>query len=339
MEIRKFFSKKRIFILLAFLVIAITLLGYIRSVITYPFSVGEKTRFEVKKGDNLYAVIDKLDKNKIIRNKTLLKAYVKYKKFPGDIKPGFYSIRQGESIISFVSSLNNGIFDETFVKVTIPEGYGIDQIAGALDKNGIIKKDKFLEACKNYKLPNYIKSDSKRKYELEGYLFPDTYEFKKNSSGEEVISTMLSRFEAVIKEIKSDEKNKIGNLDNIITMASIIEREAEKKEERAVISSVFYNRLKINMKLQSCATIEYALGYHKDKLTYNDLKIKSNYNTYLVNGLPEGPICSPGKESILAAINPDKTNYIYFVSKNNGTHFFTNDYKAFLKIKQQTQGF
>lgn len=339
MEIRKLFNKRKISILICFLAVIFIVLLYLNSVIRNPFKVNNKYRFEVKKDDNLYKIIDRLDKNDLIKNKILLKAYVKYKKFPGEIKPGFYSIKAGENMNSLVKDMNNGNFDATYVKVTIPEGFQITQIANTLDKKGIISSDKFLKACTEYNIPAYIKNDSNRKYKLEGYLFPDTYEFKKNTPGKVIIDTMLQRFKSEIDSIKKEPGIKIDNLDKIITMASIVESEAKVQNERAVISSVFYNRMKINMKLQSCATVEYALGYHKDKLTDKDISVKSNYNTYLVNGLPEGPICSPGRASIIAALKPDNTDYIYFVSKNDGTHFFTKDYNAFLKEKGKTQGF
>lgn len=339
MENKKLFTRRKISILICCLIVVLAVLSYLNSVIRNPFKVNDKYRFEVKKDDNLYKIIDRLDKNSLIKNKILLKAYVKYKKFPGEIKPGFYSIKAGESMNSLVKDMRYGIFDDTYVKVTIPEGFQITQIANVLEKKGIISSSKFLKACAEYNIPDYIKNDSNRKYKLEGYLFPDTYEFKKNTSGKDIIDTMLERFNSVITGFKKEPGIKIDNLDKIITMASIVEREAEIEKERTVISSVFYNRIKMNMKLQSCATVEYALGYHKDKLTYNDLKVKSNYNTYLVSGMPEGPICSPGKASIIAAAKPANTDYIYFVSKNDGTHFFTKDYNEFLKVKQKTQGF
>lgn len=339
MEIKKLFAKRKISILICSLLIILIGVLYISRTIENPFKVNNKYRFEVKKDDNLYKIIDRLGKNDLIKNKFLLKAYVKYKKFPGEIKPGFYSIKAGETINSLVSDMNNGTFDDTYIKVTIPEGFEITQIASTLEKKGIISSGNFLKACEEYNIPSYIKNDSKRKYKLEGYLFPDTYEFKKNAEGKAIIDTMLQRFNSVFTELKKESDGKIDDIDKIITMASIIEREAEVQKERAVISSVFYNRIKLNMKLQSCATVEYALGYHKDKLTYNDLKVKSNYNTYLVNGMPEGPICSPGKNSIVAAIKPENTDYIYFVAKNDGTHFFTRNYSEFLKMKQKTQGF
>ena len=122
-------------------------------------------------------------------------------------------------------------------------------------------------------------------------------------------------------------------------MASIVEKEASDKKELDIVASVFYNRLKIDMPLQSCATVLYSLGKHKDILLDKDLEVKSPYNTYIVEGFPIGPICNPGKESIKAALSPATTNYLYFVSTNDGKHFFTDDYKKFLEIKKKTQGF
>jgi len=237
-------------------------------------------------------------------------------------------------------NLKEGIYDNRPIKVTIPEGYNIDEIGNKLEKQGIIKKEDFIKSIKEYKTPSFVKEDKNRKYSLEGYLFPDTYEFFKGMQGDKIIDKMLDRFNYVIKEIEKENNIKIKDedMDKLISMASVIEKEAEKDAERGKVASVFYNRIDKKMKMESCATVLYALGYHKDKLYYKDLKIKSPYNTYLNTGLPIGPICSPGKNSIKAALNPEKTDYLYFVSKNNGTHFFTKNYNDFLKVKKETQG-
>lgn len=209
-----------------------------------------------------------------------------------------------------------------------------------MDNKGVISKEEFLKSCREYKLPEYIKSDTKRKYALEGYLFPDTYEFYKGTSGKAIIDEMTSRFISVVNDILSKNGKTISNkdLDKYIIMASIIEKEVQKQDERGKAASVFYNRLNIGMKLESCATVLYSLGVHKDKLTYNDLKVDSPYNTYIVSGLPLGPISCPGRACIEAAISPSKTNYLYFVSNNDGTHFFTDSYNAFMNVKKVTQG-
>ncbi len=177
-----------------------------------------------------------------------------------------------------------------------------------MEKQGIIKKEDFIKSIKEYKGPSFVKEDKNRKYSLEGYLFPDTYEFFKGMQGDKIIDKMLDRFNYVIKEIEKENNIKIKDedMDKLISMASVIEKEAEKDDERGKVASVFYNRIDKKMKMESCATVLYALGYHKDKLYYKDLKIKSPYNTYLNTGLPIGPICSPGKNSIKAALNPEK---------------------------------
>ncbi|MDP4145389.1 MAG: endolytic transglycosylase MltG [Bacillota bacterium] len=335
-------KSKLILALISFVVIILTVFGgYVKSVVQTPFSSSTGKEFEVKKGDTLYNVIDRLSLQGAVRNKLILKAYIKHAGFKVNIRPGLYMVYSGLSTTQFLYNLNNGIYDKNIIKVTIPEGYDLNQIAALLDEKGVIKKDEFLKSCLEYKLPSFIKDDGKRKFKLEGFLFPDTYQFKKGMKGNEVIDLMTTRFSQVIKDIqtKSGKQIEAGNIDNIVTMASIIEREAEQDDERKIISSVFYNRLNIKMKLQSCATVLYALGYHKDKLSIKDTEVKSIYNTYYVNGLPEGPICSPGRKSIEAALMPAETKYIYFVSENNGTHFFTDDYKKFEQEKKVTQGF
>lgn len=332
-------SKIKIIIcILMFLIIAF-LVNFI-NIFNNPFRITKDTEFEVKNGDTINSVISRLNDKGLIRNATVFKVYIKYKKFQNKIKPGYYEITSGESMDTFVTDLNNGVFDKNMIKLTIPEGYDINEIGDLLDKKGIISKSAFIKACNEYELPTYIKKDSKRKNSLEGFLFPDTYLLKKGMSGNVIIKIMLSNFEDQINKLSKKDGVNIdkNNYDSTIIMASIVEREAEEESERSTIASVFYNRLKINMKLQSCATVEYALGYHKDKLYDKDTQFKSVYNTYLVKGLPEGPICSPGINSIEAALKPRSTNYIYFVSKNDGTHFFTSDVKEFEKVKKQTQG-
>jgi UPF0755 protein len=256
------------------------------------------------------------------------------------VKPGVYSFYENIPLEKLIRYLNKGIKDDETVKVVIPEGYDIEHIAAALDKKGIISKADFIKSCREYKLPDFIKSDSRRRYALEGYLFPDTYEFLKGTDGKEIIDVMLKTFSKAIDNIQKETGKNIssGDLDKIITMASILEKEVDKKDERGKAASVFYNRLSRDMKLQSCATVLYALGIHKNKLYYNDLKVNSPYNTYIVKGLPIGPISCPGVECIKAAIEPEKTNYLFFVSKNDGTHFFTDNEKKFLEVKKVTQG-
>ncbi|KAJ52824.1 UPF0755 protein [Clostridium tetanomorphum] len=331
----------RFFIVIVLVSVSVTF--YYRNIVNHPFKAKEKEiEFDVKNGDSLYKVLNSLKSNNEIKNLYIAKLYIKRNGLETTIKPGRYQLSSDINLSELVNALNKGIFNKNLVKVTIPEGYDIDKIAIILQKNGIISKEEFLQSCRQYPKPKYIKSIHKsihnRKYVLEGYLFPDTYEFIKGMKGKDIINVMYNRFNRGINELRSKYNIDDNDLDSIITLASMVEREAERDEERGKVASVFYNRINKNMKMESCATVLYALGKHKDKLYYRDLEVNSPYNTYIVKGFPPGPICSPGLPSIEAAIKPDKTDYLYFVSYNNGTHFFTNNYNEFLKVKEKTQG-
>ncbi|MBE6044178.1 endolytic transglycosylase MltG [Clostridium thermopalmarium] len=326
---------KGIFIVLV--VLTLFSLGfYAVKSIRHPFTATtDSISVVVNDGDSLFNVIGNLRSQKLIKNSSIIKLYVKGKKLDTKIKPGEYDVDSDISIEEFVKILNSGSKAKNIVKITIPEGYTIEDIAEVLEKNGIITKENFIKSCKEYKLPKYIKSNSKVLYGLEGFLFPDTYELKRGSSGKDIINKMLTRFENIIEDIKNKNRKEISNISEVITLASIIEKEARIDEDRAKIASVINNRLKKDMKLEVDATVLYAIGEHKEKLYYKDLKINSPYNTYKVKGLPPGPICSPGRLSIEAALNPDNTNYIFYVLEDNKKHYFTDNYNDFLKAKKR----
>lgn len=338
--------KKKIFVIMMVIMIIFSiaiykLYSYYRfNIVSHPIKQDTgNVEVDVNVGESLYTVVDNMYKDNLVNSSLMIKIFIKNNKVNTNIRPGSYLFPSDVNLEDLIRNLNKGIYDKDTVMITIPEGFNIEQIGELLEKNGIISKDKFISSCKEYTLPEFIKKDNKRKYELEGYLFPDTYELKKNMDGNKIIELLLQRFANVIKEIESKNNLVIKDkLDSIIIMGSIVEKEVKNDDERAKAASVFYNRLNKGMKLESCATVLYALGYHKDKLLNKDLKIDSPYNTYIIKALPQGPICCPGKASILAALNPDKTNYLYFVSNNDGTHTFTNSYDVFLEVKQKTQG-
>lgn len=293
--------------------------------------------FEVKEGDTLNQILDELSNSGELRNEFFVKFSIKMFNYDTNIKPGTYTFSKEAPLEQLMFELNQGEISE-FVKVTIPEGYSIEAMAEVFDKSELgISKDEFLDAVKNYPLPDYVKKVDGRRYALEGFLFPDTYHFDKGSTPETVIQIMLKRFEEVFAEIQKEldvtvEKDKI---DEIVTMASIVEREIIHDDERPKASSVFYNRLKQGMPLQSCATVIYALGKHKEVLYYSDLEVDSKYNTYKYAGLPIGPIAAPGRESLKAAVSPAETNYLYFIlNDETNYHYFFENYNDFLKQKQ-----
>lgn len=339
--VEKDLKKKFLICVLALIVIIGGVLYYQYRGITHPLNSNKgRVNFTVDKSEDINKVIGDLSNKKIISKASLLKWYINKNYNNVLVKKGNYSFSNNIKLGEFINYMKSGIIDDRPVKITIPEGYNVEQIAAKLDKDGIISKEDFISSCKSYKYPSFVKNDSKRRYLVEGYLFPDTYKFLKGSSGDYIIKTMLDRFSQVVDEIEKKDGKKFTNdeLDRMITMASIVEKEVEKPEERGEAASVFYNRLNKKMKLQSCATVLYSMNKYKNKLYYKDLKFKSPYNTYIVSGLPQGPISNPGRGCIEAAVNPKKTNYLYFVSNNNGTQFFTSDINEFLKVKQFTQG-
>lgn len=331
---------KKIGVIIAFLVVCIAAGNYqYKKIIQHPIKVDKDVHVTVKDGDTLYNILDDLNQNGAIKNSNILKFYIKRNGVKSNVHPGKFFIPKDATVIELITVLSTIGNDKDIIKVTIPEGYDINGIAKVLEKKGIITTEKFIDSCKSYKLPTYITEKENRKYNLEGFLFPATYDLKANMSGNEIIKLMLDKFYSTIEEINKENAIDMKKLDNIIIMASIIESETSDKNERDKVSSVFYNRLKIDMPLQSCATVLYSLGKHKDKLLDKDLEVESPYNTYIVKGFPIGPISNPGKDSIKAALSPATTNYLYFVSTNDGKHFFTDDYNKFLEVKATTQGF
>ena len=277
----------------------------------------------IPSGTNAKEIVHILEKNEIIRkNNYLFIILIKLSKLEDKLKFGEYNLSPSLNMLQILNKLARG--EIVVYKITIPEGYTSIQIAELLDKKEIVEKESFL------KLVKYGEKS------WEGYLFPDTYEVPKKYGAENMFKLMLSNFEQVAVENKLINKaEQTGfTMDEIITLASIIEKEAQFAEEKRQISSVFHNRLKSGMKLQSCATIQYILGKPKEKLEESDLEIESPYNTYLYKGLPPGPICNPGIDSIIAALEPANEDYLYFVLGDNGRHIFSKTYEEHLKNKK-----
>jgi len=277
---------------------------------------------DIPSGTNAKEIVHILEKNEIIgKNNYLFIILIKLSKLEVKLKFGEYNLSPSLNMLQILNKLARG--EIVVYKITIPEGYTSIQIAELLDKKEIVEKESFL------KLVKYGEKS------WEGYLFPDTYEVPKKYGAENMLKLMLSNFEQVAVDNKLINKaEQTGfTMDEIITLASIIEKEAKFAEEKKQISSVFHNRLKSGMKLQSCATIQYILGKPKEKLEESDLEIESPYNTYLYKGLPPGPICNPGIDSIIAALEPANEDYLFFVLGDNGRHIFSKTYEEHLKNK------
>lgn len=280
----------------------------------------EKT-FIVQKGDSLKNVAADLKREGLIQNQYLFMLMALIKGECKNVKAGEYSLNLLMSPIDILNVLISGAV-KTY-SLTIPEGFTAEQIAKCLEVKGLMNKKKFIELVNNKNIAAIYNIEGEG---LEGYLFPDTYIITKDMEEKDLIDTMVNRFRHVFKEAcKKEEYAEGGFLSEreIVTLASIVEKETAAPEERPLIASVFINRLKRGMRLESDPTVIYGLKGFGGNLTRNDLLTPSPYNTYIIYGLPPGPIGNPGRESLKAAINPAKTDYLYFVSKNNGTHHFS----------------
>ncbi|CAH2212913.1 endolytic transglycosylase MltG [Tepidibacter aestuarii] len=333
---------KKVFIMCIFtvLIIASGLVYFNIQTGPYDSSSEKQVLVDIKKGSSLDSVSEILFEKKLIKNKLFFKITAKVNNMDTGIKAGLYKINQSYSNKEILDILNSGKVYKDLVKITIPEGFEAHQIADRISDSGLVDKGKFMDLVNNPSIfsENYTFLNEEDILSLEGYLFPDTYFFDKNYSEEDIINVMLKRFDQIYTdEYKKAQNEKNLTLNQVITLASIVEREARLDKERSIIAGVFYNRININMPLQSCATVQYILGERKSNLSFNDIKIDSPYNTYKNSGLPPGPIASPGKKSIEAALYPENVDYLYFVAKKDGSHSFSKTYNEHLKRKAENE--
>ena len=323
--------------LFLFVIGLIFIMSY-NKVIEKPLKSSETTiLIEVKQGEGFNDILNKLDEENKLSNKLLIKVKVAIDKVDIKLREGIYEIDTNTTLAGFINSLENTADDKDLVKLTIPEGYSIEDIASTVEEKGLCSKDEFLKAVKSYELPKFVTANDKKRYNLEGFLYPDTYLIQKGSDANYIIKSMLNRFEEILKQVKDETKVDIKDEDveKTITIASMIEKEAGVENDRPLISSVIYNRLEKDMKLQLDAAVIYGLGYHVDVVLNKHLEIDSPYNVYKYKGLPVGPIANPGIDSIKAALLPEKTDYLYYILQKDGSHYFTNNYDDFLKKKKE----
>lgn len=276
-----------------------------------------------------------LEENNLIENTVVFKLQSKSKGYDGKFKAGQYSLSPSMSMEDIMKILIAGS-DKT-TRFTIPEGYDIRRTTEKLSEEGLINTENFAKELETGQFDYKFLADAPAgPNRLEGFLFPNTYDIFTTANEHDIIDKMLYQFNKVFTDEYYARAEELGmSVREVITLASIIEREARISEDRPVIASVFYNRMKIDMPLQSCATVQYILGEQKPVLSIKDTKIESPYNTYLNTGLPPGPIASPGADSIKAALYPADTDYLYFLAKGDGSHAFSATYDQFLKDKSK----
>ncbi|MFA5810619.1 MAG: endolytic transglycosylase MltG [Thermoleophilia bacterium] len=250
------------------------------------------------------------------------------------LKAGIYRFERGESIESIFEKLENGIQAPEGV-LTVPEGYSITDVARLLSSRTEITEKEYRQAVKinARRLPL---SGASQAEDLEGFLFPSTYDLNEDITANTLVDRQLETFQKKTSGLDWGKATGLGLSEyQLLIVASLVEREARVPEERPQVAAVIYNRLTAGMKLEVDATVQYAIGYWKRELTQQDLENDSPYNTRLYKGLPPGPICNPGIESIMAAMDPAPVDYIYYVATGDeeGHHFFTSSYDEFLRAK------
>lgn len=304
-----------------------------------------KKKVEIPIGSSVSSISEKLEKNGIIKDAKVFKYYVKFKNESG-FMAGIYELSPSMDIQEIVDRLKTGkVLAEASFKITIPEGKQLKEIAAIMAKatnqdetqvfNQLNDKE-FIKKLMN-KYPDLLTSDilnPQIKYPLEGYLFPATYPFyKPNPTVEEMVIAMLNKSQHVLSDYIERGKEKNLTVHQLLTMASLIEEEATEQADRKRIASVFYNRIEKGMMLQTDPTVLYAQGKHKERVVYKDLEVDSPYNTYKHTGLPPGPIANAGRVSLEAAVDPEESDFYYFLATSDGKVIFTKTLEEHNKEK------
>ena len=291
-----------------------------------------KISFRVAEDTTVGALSEQLEEDGVIKYSRVFQLFVKFAKKDRNVMAGEYELSPSMDYAQIAMVLRNADDTQT-VNVTIPEGYTLEQIRETLLKNKVCTEDVLERAFSDYPFKHTFLADRQPPADnwLEGYLFPDTYTFVMNTDDavHDVVNKMLNRFDEMYDEKIQSAAEELGlSVHEVVTIASLIEREARAEDEFAKISGVIQNRLNNPTefpKLQIDATVQYAVG-HKAELTSADLAVDSPYNTYLYDGLPPGPICCPGYSALYAATHPEQHNYYYYVAKSDGTHLFATTY-------------
>ena len=309
---------------------------YIESALK-PIDAGSKKfkQVDIPLGSSVTGIAETLESNGIIKSAKVFKYYVKLKN-EGGFMAGEYQLSPSMDVPEIVNRLKTGkVLAQASFKITIPEGKQLKEIAAIMAKatkqkeNDVFNKLNDQEFIKTLmaKYPDILTEEilnASVKYPLEGYLYPATYPFYKNNpSVEEMVAAMLTKTRTVLSDYAEQSEKKKLSVHQLLTMASLVEEEATEKADRKTIASVFYNRIKKGMMLQTDPTVLYAQGKHKARVLYKDLEVDSPYNTYQNTGLPPGPIANAGKSSIEASLDPAETDYYYFIATADGDVIFT----------------
>lgn len=302
-------------------------------------SDGRTCVITVENGMTAADIANMLHKEKLIKRPESFRLEARFMGLEGKLQAGKYEIEAGKSNSEIIDILARG--QVKTVSFTVPEGYTVNKIAAKLAAEGLGDAEKFKEAARNYTPYKYMETNNPDViYKAEGFIYPSTYLFTDGMTEKDMLATMVKEFNTQINHEKiGDAAEKADmQLRDIVTIASMVELEAVFKEEQPRIAGVFLRRLQIYMPIQSDTTIQYILGAQKEEITFADTEIQNPYNTYVNAGLPPGPIGSPSLDAIKAVLNPEQTDYLYFVADKDGHHRFTRTYDEHLQEIENIHG-
>lgn len=306
-----------------------------------PFSVKNQL-FMVEKGQNLFQIAENLEREELIKSKYFFDFYMLIKRAQRRLQAGEYELSPTMSIAEIAKKIISG--DIVKEKITIIEGWNLRDIGFYFERKGLFQAEEFWELVgfpaidyskvsdlpepKDFSSQYEFLKEKPKKVGLEGYLFPDTYEIAKGETLESIVKKMLDNFnKKITSDLRTEIEKQNKTIFEILTMASLIEKEVKNPEDKKLVSGILWKRLKNNMPLQVDATITYITGKKTTKISKEETQIDSPYNTYKYLGLPPGPICNPGLESILAALYPKESEYWYYLSTPDGQTIFSKTLK------------
>ena len=323
------------YIALAVLIV-VPLLGFLAVLHTRgdnkDFAVSGPHLIIVQEGMTTADIAQLLHEKKLVKDPTAFRWEARYKGLATKLQAGPYQIEGGLSNGAIVDVMVKGRIKQ--LRFTVPEGFTVVKTAKKLEAEGLGKADKFIAAAKNYAPFDYMQTDNPDVlFKAEGFIYPATYELPVGLSEDKILAILVGQFDEYMREEKIPEKCAQQGLQlrQVVNLAAMVELEAVFAEEQPRIAGVFLKRLAIGMPIQSDTTIQYLLGSQKEIITFDDTKIQSPYNTYQNPGLPPGPIGSPGMSAIKAVLEPEKTEYLYFVAEKDGHHRFTKTYSEHLR--------
>ncbi len=297
---------------------------------------GDEIVVHVATGSGAVGIAEQLQSGGLIRNARAFRIMLGLTGLGARLKAGHYALSPAMTAQEIADRIASG--DVATRRVTIPEGLRLEQIADRIAEADVADREDFLEAA----VPRTVAEEIEMPLpddSLEGYLFPETYDFRYDDGPRAIVLRMVREMQRRFFEPNREEVEARGlSLHEIITLASLVEREAKVDDERALIAGVLQHRLDIGMKLQCDATVQYALGKHRQRLLFDDLEVASPYNTYRHKGLPPGPIASPGLPSLMAALRPRKTDALFYVARPDGTHAFSRSYEEHRQAIREIRG-